>query len=162
MYIVRRPLVKFEAHRPQCMSSALHVSSSFRHLQYSTPLNLFPLCINLLPPCLPPPNPVYNRRTPTKTAPRTKLKELLSVTRRQNQRVLVIALKPPRDLVKVLLEGRGSWWRAQRRGSTFDHVDLFVSGGFSGMFKGEGEREGEGGGESEGPQGLRRRRRRRR
>lgn len=67
--------------------------------------------------------------------------------------MLVIALKPPRDLVKVLLEGKGSWWRAKRRGSTFDHVDLFVSGGFSGVFKGE-ERG------SEGPEGLGRRRRR--
>eukprot|EP00903_Cladosiphon_okamuranus_P015398 g14222.t1 len=83
---------------------------------------------------------------------RTKLRELLSATRRQNQRVLVVALKPPRDLVKVLLEGKGSWWRAPRRGSTFDHVDLFVSGGFTGVFKGE----------SEGPQGLRRRRQPRR
>ncbi|CAB1108623.1 unnamed protein product [Ectocarpus sp. CCAP 1310/34] len=78
---------------------------------------------------------------------RTKLREVFNATRKDNQRVLVIALKPPRDLVEVLLEsGRASWWgRAMGRGggrrgcSRYKHIDMFVSGGFSGAFRGQRE-----------------------
>ncbi|CAM9245032.1 unnamed protein product [Pylaiella littoralis] len=81
-----------------------------------------------------------------------KLRELFAANRRQNQRVLVIALKPPQDLVEVLLEGKQGWsssssssswwWRwipKRRRGGTFEHVDLLVSGGFSSAFAAAGD-----------------------
>lgn len=71
----------------------------------------------------------------------------------------MIALKPPRDLVKVLLEGKKGpwWWRGagggRGSGATFHHVDLFVSGGFSGGCAGGG---GDGAGPKERGPGWRR------
>lgn len=59
--------------------------------------------------------------------PSIRLREILTSNKRLQQRVLVVAMKPPRDLVKVLLEREWGWGSGGGGG----HVDLLVSKSFS-------------------------------
>lgn len=67
-----------------------------------------------------------------------RMREILRGSRRTEQRILIVAMKPPRDLVKVLLERRGWGGFQWGGGEEFDNVDLLISKSFSDVVDGAG------------------------
>lgn len=55
------------------------------------------------------------------------------MNRRRERRVLIVAMSPPKDLARVLLEPKWGWWWWGHGGQAFDHVDLLVSRGVGGV-----------------------------